>query len=94
MSQSPVISNMTQLDFTFRKGTQKQRVINHLKEFGRVDNFWAIENKMLRLGAIICQLKKEGWDFERKFGKELGLPREFWKNFYYIAKRLPQVDTF
>ena len=67
--------------------TQKEKVLDRIKEIGYVDNFWAIQNYMLRLGAIIHQLSKEGIEFERKFGKELGKDRPLWKNFYYIQKK-------
>lgn len=40
--------------------TQKQRVIEKLLEKGKVDNFWAFHNYILRLGAIICELRQSG----------------------------------
>lgn len=40
--------------------TQKQRVIEKLLEKGKVDNFWAFHNYILRLGAIICELRQQG----------------------------------
>lgn len=40
--------------------TQKQRVIEKLLEKGKVDNFWAFNNYILRLGAIIYKLRQNG----------------------------------
>jgi len=59
-------------------------VLIRIDEVGYVDNFWAIENYILRLGAIIYKLSKEGMKFERSFGKALGRKRPQWNNFYYI----------
>lgn len=69
--------------------TQKQKVINRLREVGYVDNFWAIQNYMLRLGAIIHDLTKEGWIFaERSFGD--GKEK---KNYYYYVTNDPGLQT-
>lgn len=40
--------------------TQRQRVIEKLLKNGKVDNFWAFHNYILRLGAIIHTLRKDG----------------------------------
>ena len=65
---------------------QKQKVINELLMRGSVDNFWAIKNYMLRLGAIIYELKKEGWVFDTTWGT--GSEK---KNYYYILKATPDI---
>jgi hypothetical protein len=70
--------------------TQEEKVIERLREFGEVDNFWAISNFILRLGAIICQLKKKGYDIEGMFGRERGYDRPLWKNYYYIVRKREQ----
>ena len=64
--------------------TQKQVIISKLKEQGYVDNFWCVNNYILRLGAIICDLKKEGWEFRGKFGDNAHR-----KNFYYYVLKQP-----
>lgn len=73
--------------------TQKQKVLNRLKETGSVDNFWAIQNYILRLGAIIHALTKEGYRFQdRSFGT--GKDR---KNYSYSLKETgccPDMDNF
>ena len=48
--------------------TQKTRVIGKLREEGRVDNFWAFGNYILRLGAIIHGLREDGWHIDGGFG--------------------------
>jgi len=49
------------------KLTQEQRIINKLKSDGEVSNLWAIRNSIWRLGAIICDLKKKGYDFQGEY---------------------------
>jgi len=73
--------------------TQKERVIEKLNRDGQVDNFWAINNYILRLGAIIFELKREGRKFNGYFGKQLGYNKSVWKNFYYIEQKdIPSVE--
>jgi len=67
--------------------TQKQRVIERIEEKGYVDNFWAFGNYILRLGAIIYELRKDGYILDGKFGKELGYDKHLWKNYYYTEKK-------
>lgn len=69
-----------------KKKTQKERVLARIRETGFVDNFWAFHNYILRLGAIMCQLKKEGLVFEGKFGYELKKPTKLRMNYYYLVK--------
>lgn len=47
-----------------RKITQKERVIKQLKKAGDkgLHSFWGYQNYIPRLGAIIFDLKKEGYD--------------------------------
>lgn len=73
---------------------QIQKVIKKLNKDKSVDNFWAIDNYILRLGAIIYILKKEnGMIFEGSFGKKLGRKRHLWKNFYYklVEKKTKKI---
>ncbi|HWV44714.1 MAG TPA: helix-turn-helix domain-containing protein [Nitrospira sp.] len=74
--------------------TQRERVLKRLIEEGEVDNFWAFHSYILRLGAIIHGLRKEGYTIESVYGKERGYARPFWKNCYYILKSKPHVDVF
>lgn len=68
----------------FSSTTQKQRVLDRINEIGCVDNFWAIQNYILRLGAIIHDLTKEGWVFRRVFGDN-----NHKKNSYYYPLLRP-----
>ncbi len=68
------------------KKTQEQLVIDHLEEFGVVDNFWAIHNYILRLGAIINRLKRKGWIFDSMFGEGVNK-----KNYYYYLVEKPKA---
>lgn len=72
---------------------QKERVLERLKQEGYVDNFWAIQNRMLRLGAIIHELKRDGYEFKGAFGKDLGKDRNFHKNYYYHLVTKPTVTA-
>ena len=72
------------------KQTQRQIVIDKLEQDGEVSNLWAIQNYILRLGAIIHGLRQEGWELEGKFGKERGEERANWKNYYYRLISKPE----
>lgn len=63
--------------------TQYKQVKQRIEEVGYVDNFWAINNYILRLEAIVHVLRKEGVELDGSFGKELGKDRPQWKNYYY-----------
>lgn len=83
MSQIAV-ENMNKVRKQNRKRSQLDRVRDRIKETGSVDNFWAIDNYILRLGAIIHMLRKEGMFLEGYFGKELGKDTPLHKNYYYV----------
>lgn len=69
--------------------TQKQQVIDELRENGVVDNFWAIHNYILRLSDIIFRLKKDGWVFDGMFGTGQNK-----KNYYYYLVEEPKPKQF
>ena len=73
---------------------QREKVETRIKEVGYVDNFWAIDNYILRLGAIIYKLRMDGVILNGAFGKELGKERRLWKNYYYTQKLLGQSKLF
>jgi hypothetical protein len=76
---------------TLKDMTQQEKVLEKFNRDNEVDNFWAIENKILRLGSIMCDLKKKGTNFTTMFGKERGFERNLWKNFYYIKVQPKKV---
>ena len=49
--------------------TQEQIVIDRLLQTGSISRNWCLQNFISRLGAIICDLKKEGWTFDPDFVK-------------------------
>lgn len=62
--------------------SQKERVKRKLITTGSVNNFWAIKNYILRLGAVIFDLRREGLKIKGKFGT--GKNR---KNYYYYIEK-------
>ena len=65
--------------------TQKDVIIEILLKQGFIDNYHCIDNRIsIRLGAIIFELKKEGWDFRTEM---VG------KNFHYYAIKKPEKYT-
>jgi len=55
-----------------KKKTQRQIIEARLNRYGYVQNVWAFQNYILRLGAIIHDLRQDGWDiittYENKEG--------------------------
>jgi hypothetical protein len=64
--------------------TQEQIVIERLREDGFITRNFCLQNYISRLGAIICDLKKQGYEFDAKFVKEKG-----GKNYYYYLTKQP-----
>lgn len=50
-----------------KKPTQEQIVTMRLNRYGQINNLWAINNGMWRLGAIICELRKKGMKIEGEY---------------------------
>ena len=65
-------------DLNPRKSTQKEVVRARIERIGVVHNFWAFNNYILRLGAIIFELRREGMKLEGSFGTGKNK-----KNYYY-----------
>lgn len=50
------------------KATQKQRIIDYIKQFGSISSWEAYADLgITQLGARIDQLKKEGYEFETEW---------------------------
>ena len=45
------------------KQTQREFVIAELESVGEISRNYCLQRYITRLGAIICNLKKEGYDF-------------------------------
>ena len=54
------------------KHTQRDWVIRQLRAYGEVSRNGALQNFISRLGAIINDLKKEGWEFGTHYREEKG----------------------
>lgn len=63
---------------------QREFVINQLKLNGHISRNLCLQERISRLGSIICNLKKVGWDFEPKYVNENG-----GKNYYYYVIKSP-----
>lgn len=50
-----------------KKPSQKDKVLKLMREQGFVTRNWALQNCISRLGAIVCDLKKDGMDIEAKW---------------------------
>lgn len=70
--------------------SQKQKVLEKLIDDGYVDNFWAIRNFILRLGAIIYNLRKEGYNIRGEYGE--GKDKKNY--FYYLDETNPTTTRF
>jgi len=46
--------------------TQRQFVEKELLETGKIGRNYCLQNYISRLGALICDLRADGWDFEAK----------------------------
>lgn len=82
------------------KISQKQRIINYIREFGNISTWDAYKDLgITQLGARIDQLKKEGYEFKtewessvNRFGEKVDYKR------YYLAdmvaenmEHIPQI---
>lgn len=65
--------------------TQKKFVIDELKRCGSVSRNYCLRNYITRLGAIICQLNKEGWNLKGKY-VEYETNQEKHKDFVYFDR--------
>ena len=66
--------------------TQSDKVVAMLKENGRVTRNWALQNYITRLGAIIFDLKKAGWQIDGRFERTHGGYGRG-KDYVYIIKK-------
>ena len=64
--------------------TQKEKLKQRFAEVGYVDNFWAIDNYILRLSERIRELKSDGYDIVTLSGAELNKPKQYRRNQYYF----------
>lgn len=67
------------------KKSQKERIEKRLYQVGKITRNECLRNYISRLGAIICVLKEEGWEFETKNVKG---------DYVYIVKTYPIRTLF
>ncbi len=49
------------------KKSQKQFVLDTLRKEGKISRNFCLQNYISRLGAIVCNLRKEGMNIEAEF---------------------------
>lgn len=62
--------------------TQERMVREKLERDGWVSNFWAIENRILRLAPLMHRISWDGIQFKTEYGYDHGLGG---RNFYYYV---------
>ena len=82
------------------KTTQKDRIINYIREFGSISSFEAYANLgITQLGARIDQLKKEGYEFKTEWetGQNRFGERTDYKRYYLadiIAENMEHITQY
>lgn len=71
-----------------KKMTQREWVENQLKEKGKITRNFCLRNYVSRLGAIICDLKKSGYEFDTRYIK-VDTPFGEGKDYEYSLKSSP-----
>ena len=74
------------------KQSQRKFVIERLREKGKISRNYALERRITRLGAIICSLKKEGWEINAYRQKNDGPGWNYIYEFVATPKRLKVVQ--
>ena len=68
--------------------TQEDRIIYKLRHDNFVTRNEALRNFISRLGAIICDLQKKGWEFKGEFIKTKN-----GKDYKYTVIKFPKPET-
>lgn len=71
--------------------TQKEWVAGQLAATGTITRNECLRNYISRLGAIIADLKKEGWEFEAHY-KDVKTPFGIGKDYVYRVTYIPEFD--
>lgn len=64
---------------------QKQWAIDQLNKYGEVSRNGALQNRITRLGAIICDLNQNGWEIVGEWVKH-----DKGKDYVYFLKGKPK----
>ena len=81
------------------KITQKQRIINYMRQFGSITSWEAYQDLgVMQLGARIDQLKKDGYEFrteweikKNRFNEEVSFKRYYLVDM--VAKNMNHIPT-
>lgn len=73
--------------------SQKDWVIQQLLEKGKISRNFALQNYISRLGALIFDLKEEGWDFVTYTAETKRPDGKMGKNFIYEVSKCPFKKT-
>lgn len=77
------------------KKSQKDFVIKQLLDKGKISRNFALQNYISRLGALIFDLKEEGWDFVTYTADTKKPDGTKGKNFIYEATKIPfKLQTY
>jgi len=71
--------------------TQRQWVENQLHENGYITRNQCLRNYISRLGAIIADFKKDGWEFEAHY-IDVKTPFGTGKDYKYRATYIPEIS--
>lgn len=71
--------------------TQKEWVATQLATTGTITRNQCLRNYISRFGAIIADLKKEGWEFEAHY-VEVNTPFGTGKDYQYRATYIPDCS--
>lgn len=67
-----------------KKQSQYEYVEKLLLNYGKVSRNWCLEQRITRLGAIICDMNKNGFIIKGGFEKKNG-----GKDYVYTAEKIP-----
>lgn len=69
--------------------TQRQWVESIFRQQGRITRNHCLRNYVSRLGAIICDMKKDGWEFDTRY-VTVKTPFGEGKDYEYVALIIPE----
>ena len=68
--------------------TQRQWVESVLRKQGRITRNYCLQNYVSRLGAIVCDMRRDGWDFDVKY-IPVKTPFGEGKDYEYVVVNIP-----
>lgn len=71
--------------------TQREFIENHLHALGEISRNFCLRSFISRLGAIILDMKKDGWEFKTEY-REVPTPFGKGKDYFYIVVKYPDKE--